>query len=145
MKSFYTILKLVFAVIIVMLINFNPGCKDPHDFEPVFDSLTSPPEAPQLLSPPHDTVFRYDMWWPYPNDIDFEWTGVENPEYYELMISTDPNFPGEPIQTPDTLYTVAFNQNGIWYWKVRGYNRSWTWYTEWSETWSFITSYSPTD
>ena len=144
MRLLVALVKLSVLFCVLLLINVNTSCKDPYEYAPRFDSLMPPPaETPQLVWPPLDTVFWYDMWNPYPNDIELQWTSVEDPQYYELYVSNDPEFPDDPYQAPDTSHTISIDENGLWYWKVRGYNRAWTWFTEWSETRTFRTAYSP--
>lgn len=143
MKFFYKIMKIIPVAIIVLLVNINPGCKDPYDYGPPFDSLIPPPDAPQLLHPRDDTTFNYDIWHPWPNDIELELSSVEGTIYYELHASIHPSFPGEPTKVYNSVHTLTLDASGLYYWKVRAYNSDWEWYTEWSETWIFLANYSP--
>jgi hypothetical protein len=143
MKVYYLLIKLLIVFFIIVLLNVSTGCRDPHDFEPQFDSLVSPPDAPLLLLPPDDTIIWCHMGHPLPFDIELHWASVANAQYYEIDISTDPTFPDARDRVSDTLYIFKVQYIGKYYWRVRAYNRSWTWYTSWSEVWNFTTKYSP--
>ncbi len=122
-----------------------PGCRDPHEYEPPFDSLTPPPQAPTLVSPANNTIFLYDQLNPYPNDIEMSWHAVPGTEYYELKIDDNPELPGKAERVMDTVFIFVVRENGRYYWKVRAYSRNWTWYTNWSETRTFFSQYSHGD
>lgn len=143
MKLRYLLMNMVVIITGIALLYSNRGCRDPYDFEPVFDSLSAPPPAPQLLSPENGRVFWYDMWNQYPNDIELRWSSVADAQNYELQVSTNSAFPEEPDRVYSTTYIFTVQKNGRYYWRVRAYNRSWTWYTEWSDVFYFLTAYSP--
>lgn len=143
MKILYLALKTTLIIFCIALLYSNHGCRDPYDFEPEFDSLSSPPAPPQLLAPENGSNIWYDMWNPYPNDIELRWTPVPNTQNYEVQISTNSAFPEEPDRVYSTTHIFTVQKNGKYYWRVRAYNRSWTWYTEWSDVWYFNTAYSP--
>ncbi|KPK63462.1 hypothetical protein AMJ83_06705 [candidate division WOR_3 bacterium SM23_42] len=144
MKVCLAMLKFMAVFIIVILANFNPGCKDPHEYQPLFDSLYPPPAAPNPISPENDTVIWYGQWDPYPNNLDLVWSSVDGTEYYELQVSTSTDFTGVTSENVyDTVYTYQIETGGHRYWRLRAYAREWEWYTDWTETWHFTTWYSP--
>jgi hypothetical protein len=145
MRSFIKIIQLGLMFLLVMFNVFAPGCRDPHEYEPPFDSLSAPPEAPFLLAPANNAVFLFDCWNPYPNDIEMIWSAVPGTQYYELKIDTDPTLPGKPERVEDTVFIFAVSANGKYYWSVRSYSRNWTWYTEWSEKRTFTSQFNPGD
>ncbi len=145
MKLLTKFLKPISIAMFAFLIISGPNCRDPHEYEPPFDSLIPPPDAAQLISPVNNAVFSYDIWKPYPNDIEMIWTAVPGTQYYELKIDTDPNLPGKAERVEDSTFIFAVSANGKYYWQVRAYSRNWTWYTEWSEKRTFISIYSPGD
>jgi hypothetical protein len=133
----------VFLALTITLMVSNAGCKNPNEYKPPFDSLYPPPSAPQLISPKNDTVIYYQT--PFPHDIKLKWGVVEDVEYYQLQIANDstilPDANPVNVEVCSTFYAVS--KNGFYFWRVRAYNRKWTWYTEWSETWHFGAIYSP--
>jgi len=130
--------------ILFLLVNINHiACKNPHDYEPQFDSLYPPPVPPQLISPVNDTVIVY--YEPYPHDIVLEWNPIVEAEYYQLQIVNDSTqFLEAPvIKIESTSMVNTLIHKGFYYWHVRAYNHEWTWFTDWSETWHFYTWYCP--
>lgn len=135
---------LVFSSLtLILFLSLNSNCKNPKEYEPPFDSLYPPPSAPQLISPRNDTAIYYQT--PLPHDVKLKWSVVEDVEYYQLQIANDtatlPLAPLTNVEVCSTTYTVS--RNGFYFWHVRAYNRKWTWYTEWSQTWHFGAFYSP--
>ena len=55
--------------------------------------------------------------------------------------TTLPNTNPLNVEICPTTYSVS--RNGFYYWRVRAYNRKWTWYTDWSDTWCFGSFYAP--
>jgi len=142
MKLFVLTLRIFTFVLIVLCINSNPGCKDPYDYAPSPDSLVAPPdEVPELLFPPDDTHFVFgqqghgwDTIW-----VSFKWTGVTDAQYYDLVTSTDSNFPDsmswrQRVSSPSHI--VVFGPQDC-YWRVCAGSNYWTWYTGWSKTGRF--------
>jgi len=117
---------------------FDVRCKNPEDFKPTEDSLIEPPEPPELISPPADTIY---VWTPGIGDIynlDFEWTFVNGAERYELEVSTDATFQNSEIHaTGVNSITIGFHNCNKYFWHVRAISKAWTWYTEWSVLRSF--------
>jgi len=133
MKVFNTILKTLLLIVgLAMFTNLQTGCKDPDEYAPHPDSLISPPAAPQLLNPPHDTGWVY-VPAQGPVIVNFEWTSVQGAEYYELHVYADTTY------TDPVTYKVSYNAVIIAflprpvYWRVRASSSRWTWYTDWSE------------
>ncbi len=133
----------ILFIILIICISFDVSCKNPKEFEPPFDSLSPPPPAPQLISPRNDTAIYYQT--PYPHDIKLKWGVVEDVEYYQLQIANDtttlPLAPLVNVEVCSTAYEIS--RNGFYFWRVRAYNRKWTWYTDWSQTWHFGAFYAP--
>ncbi len=129
--------------ILFFFTNYNGGCKNPHDYEPPFDSLSPPPSAPKLISPPNDTILYFQT--PFPHDIKLKWSIIEGVEYYQWQIANDstilPDAPIKNVEECSTTYVIG--RNGFYFWRVRAYSHNWTWYTDWSETRHFGTFYSP--
>lgn len=135
--------SIILIIFVVILFNLNSSCKNPKDYEPLFDSLYPPPPAPQLVSPRNDTNFWYDT--PFPHSVTLKWSIVDDVEYYQLQTSNDtttlPDAPLINVEVCSTTYTVS--RNSFYFWRVRAYNRKWTWYTNWSQTWHFGAFYVP--
>jgi len=136
------ILKVLFLFGFILLVNLNPGCKDPYDYSPPPDSLVNPPdEVPELLFPPDDTHFVFgqqghgwDTIW-----VSFIWSRITNAQYYDLVTSIDPNFPDSISwrqRVSSTSHIVVFEPQDC-YWRVCAGSDYWTWYTGWSETGRF--------
>ena len=138
------ILVSVIAIVMTLVVTgLNISCRDPKEFMPEFDSLMPPPPAPLLLHPCNDTVFRR----PHPSQILFEWSYINGAHSYFFQHSSDSTFPESKtdmfeLNCPScTLGLVADSILVLkWYWRVRGYHRSWTWYTAWSEKWHYYVS-----
>ena len=88
----------------------------------VYENLSSPSEAPNLLSPDDGAVFES-------GDVTFSWTGVANATYYALEISTTLGFespilfkPTETtlVVTPDEL---PEDHSDLFYWRVHAGNQ----------------------
>lgn len=144
MRAFVITVKPIILIAIVLLFNVNPGCKDPHDFEPPEDSLVPPPDPPEHIGPQNNFVFMTEGT-PMEVVIDFEWTDLEDANYYELEI-TGESYP------PVTVYLDS--NSWTWYvrdthrvrphsWRVHASGPHWTWFTEWSEPWYFEIRYRP--
>jgi photosystem II stability/assembly factor-like uncharacterized protein len=92
-----------------------------------------------LLFPPNDTT---DM----PLFITFAWKPLTGAEYYEFVLSKNPNFAQDIVFTNDQLTTNQIliqnlEYNTTYYWKVRGKVQQTL--GDWSETWKFITQDKP--
>jgi hypothetical protein len=137
MKSFFLISKILTLVIIMMFIAYYPGCKDPDEFNPD-DSLIDPPEPPQPIFPPQDTNYT---WTPQVGPIfylDFEWSSVAGAQRYELEIDTDSSFDNAAIySTTHTSVEAELYEIDRYFWHVRAFSSAWTYYTEWSDIWTF--------
>ncbi len=144
-KSNFSIIKemLIPFITLIICLSFDVSCKNPNEYEPLFDSLYPPPSAPQLISPRNDTIFWFQS--PFPHNIELKWSVVDDVEYYQLQIANDttvlPNAPLINVEVCSTVYKVS--RNGFYFWRVRAYNHKWTWYTEWSQTWHFGIFYNP--
>lgn len=141
-ENWMAIGNLIFAAMLLFM-SVNVHCRDPYEFEPIFDSLTPPPGAPALLHPCNDTVYRT---YTYPNDIIFEWSYIDGAQLYMLDISKDSMFEDSvtsEFNTTVSCCTIAvdpplpLDKKRIRYWRVRAYSRLWWWYTDWSEVWHF--------
>ncbi len=128
---------------LIVSLTYNTACKNPQDWQPPFDSLYPPPEAPQLISPKNDTTFWYQT--PFPHEVILKWSLVDGTEYYELQIARDslilPDV--DPIRVDAALVNHTLERTGYYFWRVRAYSRKWTWYTDWSKTWHFAAWYAP--
>ncbi|OGC42103.1 hypothetical protein A2Y85_03890 [candidate division WOR-3 bacterium RBG_13_43_14] len=145
MNSIFRIIQFSSMIMLALFIVFAPSCRDPHEYEPPFDSLGPPPEAALLIAPANNAAFLYDCWNPYPNDIEMIWTAIPGTQYYELKIDDNPELPGKAERVEDTTFIFVVSANGKYYWQVRAYSRNWTWYTDWSEKRIFVAQYSPGD
>ena len=141
------ILKLIIVflncLIICLLSLSTPGCKNPEEFKPEFDSLIPPPGPPSLLYPPDDTTFWLEQWNPKPDSVELQWSSVEGAQYYELQIANDTLFRVDKVQVYKNSYIFILSDTGQYFWRVRAYNRAWEWYTAWSEIWSFYCRENP--
>ena len=141
-KSKWIIISNISAIVLLLFINVNMRCRDPYEFEPIFDSLTPPPAAPILLHPCNDTLYRK---YTYPHDVIFEWSYIDGAQCYFFELSTDSAFQDpEPdnVQATSTCCTLSVDppplfEAKFFYWRVRGYSKLWWWYTDWSEVWHF--------
>jgi hypothetical protein len=143
MNALRLLLKFSLLFIVVFIVTYHHGCKDPDDYIPGNDSLVPPPPAPHLLYPRDDTVMWY--WQPYPNQVELGWSIIDDAQYYELELAHDSAFTamvGE-YRAYTYSYTYSVTHDGVYYWRVRAYNEHWTWYTDWSETWTFYAWFRP--
>ncbi|MCX7879799.1 MAG: T9SS type A sorting domain-containing protein [Ignavibacteria bacterium] len=95
--------------------------------------------VPQLVYPPNDTT---DM----PLYVNFIWDLVAGAEWYEFVLSLDPNFTSDIIARETKLNTTQYLVSGLsyqttYYWKVRGLTQNGN--GDWSETWKFRTRQQP--
>ncbi|MCK4250666.1 hypothetical protein KAX97_04435 [candidate division WOR-3 bacterium] len=136
MKPFVLALKIISAFIIILCINLNPGCKDPHEYAPPEDSLIPPPEPPQPIYPPDDTGYVFGQGgqgWDFVIVL-FEWTPLNGVEYYYLEIAAESTFANPQMHTTlNTTIILYFDVPRKCFWRVRGSSPYWTWYTNWSE------------
>lgn len=134
---------------LVFLGTLHQNCDDVEKYKPPPDSLIDPPnEVPQLLFPPDDTHFIFgqqghgwDTIW-----VDFKWTSVTDAQYYDLEISTEPDFPeniSSTYRSSATSRTLALPAMGDCFWHVRAGNDYWKWFTGWSDTGHFKLIYPP--
>lgn len=140
---FYPTLKFLIVLVIILILDINPGCKDPYDYEPQEDPLLPAPEPPQLISP-RDSVYYF-----LPTAFDtayitFKWSAIEDIEFYEFEIDTTILF-GRNAWSRRTVYdtvTFGFSANEVltitYYWHVRAASDLWIWWTEWSDVRCFI-------
>lgn len=92
-----------------------------------------------LIYPPNDTT---DM----PLYVTFQWQPVNGAEFYEFLLSKDPNFTSEIIFSSDQLTSTqilvqSLDFNTTYYWKVRARTQQYP--GVWSETWKFKTKEAP--
>lgn len=141
-RAIHTTVFFVIPIVMVLTINYH-GCKDPTEYEPPFDSLFPPPTAPTLINPTTDTVFWFTT--PFPHDIIFRWSQVENAEYYQLQVTQDSTqLPiATPVKAESSSISYTLTRKGIYFWRVRAYSRKWTWYTDWSKSSRFAAYYAP--
>lgn len=142
MKVFSVIVKASTIVGVILLVNFNPGCRDPHDFEPPEDSLVPPPAPPQHLAPAESTVFMVEG---FPHTIHFEWSELVDANYYELEI-TVASFPPAIVPLDSTSWTLYIRDTHRLHdhtWRVHASSPRWTWFTDWSEPWHFDVRFRP--
>ena len=121
---------------IILLMGLNPGCKDPEDYKPPDEPLIPPPPPPQLLHPPNGNSYV----WFEGFTLEFDWNAIAYAELYETQIDTLDSFTSSNIYTStDNNLVLSFDDFDDYYWRVRAGSSSWQgWYTDWSETWSFI-------
>ena len=80
----------------------------------------------------------------------FQWSAIAGAEVYELLVSTDPNFPNPIIwktgdyALPDTAWqcNIALDHDITYYWKVRAFGSGT--HSAWSAVGAFTTASSPT-
>ncbi len=139
----YLMLKLLIILVIILCIDSIQGCRDPYDFEPPEDSLLPAPDPPQLLWP-RDSIYYH-----LPNDTDsvhitFNWSTIEDIEFYEWEIDTSAIFSRTAWSRRTEYDTITFGFTAddmftkTYYWHVRAASDLWFWWTEWSETRTFI-------
>ncbi|MCX7908076.1 MAG: T9SS type A sorting domain-containing protein [Ignavibacteria bacterium] len=92
-----------------------------------------------LIYPPNDTTNM-------PLFLTFQWEPLEGAEYYEFLLSKDPNFSQDIIFSNDQLTTTqllvqSLSYSTTYYWKVRGKVQQL--YGDWSPTWKFTTKNAP--
>jgi hypothetical protein len=117
---------------IALLANFS--CMDPNEYKPEDPpQKIDPPEAPSVLLPVQDTLFRceYSRW------VTLDWTAVDGAEGYEFGVDTDSGFASSLLYQgyfpPTSFSAVCFPPITTYFFRVRAYSDAWTWYTEWSE------------
>lgn len=127
----------VFHVLIIMsgaFVLLTPGCQNPHDFEPPEDSLSPAPDPPVPLAPDNGYVYMFQEP-PFSITTIFEWTPLEDAEFYEIEYTVD-TFPPVTI-TNETHVCTLFTKDTTsrrckHYWRVRASSPVWEWFTEWS-------------
>ncbi len=92
-----------------------------------------------LVYPPKDTTNM-------PLSVLFQWLPLEGSEFYEFLLSKDPNFISDIIFSNDQLATTqilvqSLDYKTTYYWKVRG--KTTQSYGDWSETREFTTKEAP--
>ncbi len=133
--------KVLLLILLFVILNFQPTCRDPNEFKPPEDTLLTPPPPPKLLTPPDGYVHitRGD------NRLLVSWDSMPDADIYEI------HFAGETLgEWTYRLSKCSINQNWftVWdkfTWKVRAYGPKWQYYTDWSETWHFETRLLPYD
>jgi hypothetical protein len=134
---------MLFLIPLMTIVWLNPGCKDPHDYQPPEDTLAYPPDPPILFHPMDDTFF-YKYGVPYPLYVTMEWSYIEETEFYLLQVAGrfDSLFADvDPVEVNTNTYTLRIDSNDYYYWRVCAYSPHWKWYTAWSSPWSFMTHY----
>jgi len=133
--------SLIYPIIAIILFSsFNIRCKNPGEYEPPQDSLVPPPAAPQLIVPVDSVLFSLTPGASI--DIYFEWSSVENAEFYDIVFADDVSF-SNIIQQNQISYnstTITFDILGGFFWRVRAYGPKWIWYTNWSSIRYFLIS-----
>lgn len=139
MKLFSLILKILFILSIILLFNFNHGCKDSSEYEPPEDSLLPPPDPPQPVSPINGFIIMFES---VPADTHYElkWTNIEQAESYQVEYTID-IFPPFVLDCETNVCTIWVDDTTgrlcNHYWRVRAGSSVWEWFTEWSEQWWF--------
>ena len=137
MKLLNMAVSSILLCILVFAVYTQPGCKDPHDFEPEVDSLIEPPGSPHLVSPLSGFVVMFQS---VPADTYYvlEWTTVDQADGYQVEYTINNNTPFL-INCPTNVCTIwVFDTTGRiceHYWRVRASSLLWIWFTEWSEQW----------
>lgn len=130
----YLIVQFLIIILLFFITSSNIRCKSPEEYKPKFDSLMPPPDPPTLIAPPNDTGIVAFV----PIDLTFEYSLVENAEFYEIEVSSDSTFNSyDKFQCNHTSYTTTWDSYGKFYWRVRAASHIWTWYTDWSNIWHF--------
>jgi photosystem II stability/assembly factor-like uncharacterized protein len=95
--------------------------------------------VPKLLFPPNDTTNM-------PLYFTFKWEPVEGAEFYEFVLSTNPNFSQNIVFQNDMVTSTQLDISDLsyettYYWRVRGKTAQGD--GNWSETWKFQTQSQP--
>jgi len=128
--------------LLVALSISSSRCRLPGLWEPDQDSMIDPPAPPRLLQPMPDTVIWYLK---YPV-VPFDWTLVEDVEYYEISTDTAGSFETATSSTtrsrPVTLsgfVGLGVHDVQTYYSRIKAVNRKWKQgATRWSETRPFV-------
>jgi hypothetical protein len=150
MKKYWSFSCLLLCLLTALyIIIMQPGCQDPHDFEPPPDTLVPPPNTvPELIFPPYDTAFIYGQdghGWDTIH-VCCIWYIVPGAQYYDIEVARDTSFSEpETYRTSANSNTFVLSGTGIFYWHVRAGSDYWTWYTEWSDIWQFYLLIPPFD
>jgi len=124
---------------------FTLDCRNPNDFKPPEDTLSLPPDPPQLLSPIDYYVRMPDA---PTGRLLFVWQSLKDAELYEIFFSGDSY--GEWTVPYDTNCFSLRLQKEPWEyiidkftWKVRAASAKWKCYTEWSTPRHFEVRFKP--
>jgi len=124
--------RLFSLTFILFLFFINFGCMDPNEYKPEEPpEKLEPPEAPTVLLPEPDAVFRS-------KDqclVQFDWSHVGG-QGYEYEIDTTPDFIYDYPHTtspPIAVLLTFYPPQTTYFFRVRAYSSSWIWYTDWSE------------
>jgi hypothetical protein len=124
------LLLLVFCIIVFGQIS----CIDPYEYEPDFPDLLDPPQPPELLYPPTNSIFDFGV----PCSVVLEWQQVVGAETYDLEISIDTLVLDEIHNILECSCSYTAQEFGTYSWRVRADSRDWKWYTEWSDARTFV-------
>ncbi len=107
-------------------------------WSPVF-SFSTNIGVPKLIFPPNDTTNM-------PLYFTFLWEPIDGAEYYEFVLSTNPDFSQDIVFSADNLTSNQLiisdlNYETTYFWRVRG--KTQFGYGDWSETWKFTTKSQP--
>jgi len=145
-----TLQKTIMIILLFFLLYVSgmvQNCNDVEKYKPPSDSLADPPdEIPLLIFPPNDTdiVFGqnghgWDTVW-----VHFQWTEVNEAEYYQLEVADNMAFNNSQVhKVGSNSIIVPMGPIGETYWHVRAGSDYWTWYTDWSATGFFKLIYPP--
>lgn len=126
--------KLYVFFFLAFLILTSLYCMDPGQYEPEEPPVkTDPPEAPSVLLPVQDALFRSQ----YSITVTLAWTEVEDAEGYEYQVDSDSSFASSfpHLCGNDTTgyYAYCIPPITTYFLRVRAHSSAWTWYTDWSD------------
>ncbi len=129
------------TALLLMFAAFLSRCRLPGLWEPDYEESDAP-APPQLLQPTPDTVIWYLK---YPV-VPFDWTLVEDVEYYEISNDTSGSFQtaassaarSRPV-TLSGFVGLGVQDVQTYYSRIRAVNRKWKQgATKWSQTRPFV-------
>ncbi len=116
-------LKRTQIAFLLLILSCGSSPSDPGDPGPADTNMLNEPANGETVTGP---------------EVTFEWDAVSGATTYYHQIDTDQSMQN-PVQNTSSSPTVTVTPEsaGTWWWRVRTAVEGQTYYTEWSDVWSF--------